>query len=299
MVARGDPVLNYPGIPAGRRGVTALWGRVSPEGPSCLRGTSARPPEGAGRGGSFVSSREGPGHSEAPVRTGDSSSGSPEPTLLFLYHEVLEKKISLIQGVVRAKRPSRLPVVLTKEEVKRLLSCLRGTPWLMGMLLYGAGLRLMECCRLRVKDIDFSRNQIVVRAGKGNKDRYTMLPAAVKETLLKRLQAVKRRYEEDLRKGLVVWPCPMPLSGNTQTQARSGDGNGSSQPQAPLSTGPREKGAVTTSTNRFHRRLLKRRGSKRRLLSSTFALFPCYAAGARACSDTARSGRDNFEKASC
>ncbi len=122
--------------------------------------------------------------------------------LLFLYREVLERQIGLIQRVVRAKRPRRLPVILTKEEVKRLLGCLRGTPWLMGMLLYGAGLRLMECCRLRVKDIDFSRNQIVIRAGKGDKDRSTMLPATVKEPLLRHLQAVRRQHEDDLRRGL-------------------------------------------------------------------------------------------------
>src|SRR6266542_6371272 len=119
--------------------------------------------------------------------------------LLFLYKEVLEKKIGLIQGIVRAKRSRRLPVVLTKEEVKRVLSGITGTPWLMAMLLYGAGLRLMECCRLRVKDIDFSKNQIVIRAGKGDKDRYTMLPGAVKEHLLHHLQAVKRQHEEDLK----------------------------------------------------------------------------------------------------
>jgi uncharacterized DUF497 family protein len=73
-------------------------------------------------------------------------------SLLFLYHQVLDKKIGLIQNVVRAKRPSRLPVVLTKEEVQRLLNSITGTPCSMAMLLYGAGLRLMECCRLRVKD---------------------------------------------------------------------------------------------------------------------------------------------------
>ena len=122
--------------------------------------------------------------------------------LLFLYHQVLEKKIGLIQGVVRAKRPRRLPVVLAKEEVKKILGCLSGTPWLMAALLYGAGLRLMECCRLRVKDIDFSRNQIVVRAGKGDKDRYTMLPAAVKQPLLKHLEGTRRQHEQDLRNGL-------------------------------------------------------------------------------------------------
>jgi integron integrase len=122
--------------------------------------------------------------------------------LLFLYNEVLEQKVGFIQGVVRAKRPSRLPVVLTREEVERVLNCINGTPWLMVMLLYGAGLRLMECCRLRIKDIDFSRNEIVVRAGKGNKDRYTMLPAAAKQPLLQHLQAVKRQHEEDLNQGL-------------------------------------------------------------------------------------------------
>jgi len=122
--------------------------------------------------------------------------------LLFLYKEVLGQKVGFIQGVVRAKRPSRLPVVLTKEEVGRLLARLEGAPWLMAMLLYGAGLRLMECCRLRVKDIDFSKNQIVVRAGKGNKDRYTMLPTAVQEPLLRHFQTVKRQHEGDLKAGL-------------------------------------------------------------------------------------------------
>jgi integron integrase len=122
--------------------------------------------------------------------------------LLFLYKEILEKKIGLVQGVIRAKRPARLPVVLTKEEVKRVLGGLSGESWLMAMLLYGAGLRLMECCRLRVKDIDFAGNHIVVRAGKGDKDRHTMLPAAVKEPLLRHLQLVKRQHEEDLRMGL-------------------------------------------------------------------------------------------------
>ncbi len=122
--------------------------------------------------------------------------------LLFLYQQVLQRKIGLIEGVVRAKEHRRLPVVLTKEEVQRLLACLKGTPWLMTMLLYGAGLRLMECCRLRVKDIDFSRNQIVVRAGKGDKDRHTMLPAVVNEPLFRHFQAVKRQHEEDLTRGL-------------------------------------------------------------------------------------------------
>jgi integron integrase len=123
-------------------------------------------------------------------------------SILFLYQVVLCRKIGLIQGVIRAKRPRRLPVVLTKEEVKSVLDRMRGTPWLMAMLLYGAGLRLMECCHLRIKDIDFSRNEIVIRAGKGNKDRYTMLPATVKEPLLRHVHFVKHQHEEDLKRGL-------------------------------------------------------------------------------------------------
>ena len=122
--------------------------------------------------------------------------------LLFLYHEVLSKEIGLINGVVRAKRPQRLPVVLTKDEVKRVLDRMNGAPRLMGFLLYGAGLRLMECCRLRIKDIDFSRNEIVVRSGKGNKDRYTMLPSAVRDSLIQHLRAVKAQHDEDLKNGL-------------------------------------------------------------------------------------------------
>jgi integron integrase len=122
--------------------------------------------------------------------------------LLFLYHEVLSKRIGLIDGVVRAKRPQRLPIVLTKDEVKNVFDRMDGVPRLMGLLLYGAGLRLMECCRLRVKDIDFARNEIVVRSGKGNKDRYTMLPTAVRDSLAQHLRRVKLQHEADLKAGL-------------------------------------------------------------------------------------------------
>ena len=121
--------------------------------------------------------------------------------LLFLYKEVLGKQIGLIEGVVRAKRPQRLPVVLTKEEVKKVIDQMNGVPRLMAILLYGAGLRLMECCRLRVKDIEFSRNEIVVRSGKGNKDRYTMLPSAVRDSLMQHLRGVKDQHDKDLKNG--------------------------------------------------------------------------------------------------
>jgi len=122
--------------------------------------------------------------------------------ILFLYREVLRKEIGYINGVVRAKRPHRLPVVLTREEVKTILGILDHSDWLMVMLLYGAGLRLMECLQLRVKDIDFTSNQIVVRAGKGDKDRHTMLPGAVKEPLAKHLDVIKRQHQHDVENGL-------------------------------------------------------------------------------------------------
>jgi len=121
--------------------------------------------------------------------------------LLFLYREVLDKDIGYVHGVVRARRPTRLPVVLTRQEVKAILSLLTGTDWIMATLLYGAGLRLMECMRLRVKDVDFASNQIVVRSGKGNKDRVTMLPGSVKEPLRRHLEAVRTQYRRDLENG--------------------------------------------------------------------------------------------------
>ncbi|MFQ5854005.1 MAG: integron integrase, partial [Candidatus Binatia bacterium] len=122
--------------------------------------------------------------------------------LLFLYRETLNKDIGYVDGIVWAKRPHRLPLVLTRQEVRSILSCLGGSDWIMTMLLYGAGLRLMECLRLRVKDIDFAGNQIVVRAGKGDKDRHTMLPTAVKEPLAKHLDLIKRQHQRDLERGL-------------------------------------------------------------------------------------------------
>ena len=121
--------------------------------------------------------------------------------ILFLYRDVLEKEIGYVGGVVRAKRPTRLPVVLTKEEVRMILTHLHGTEWIMTMLLYGAGLRLMECLRLRIKDIDFARNEIRLRAGKGDKDRVTMLPATVKDSLRQHLEQVKAQFETDTRNG--------------------------------------------------------------------------------------------------
>jgi integron integrase len=121
--------------------------------------------------------------------------------LLFLYRKVLEREFPELDDVVRARRPRRLPVVLTREEVQAILSCLKGTRWLMAVLLYGAGLRLLECLRLRVKDVTFDRNEIVVREGKGDKDRITMLPVVAKEQLRAHIEGVHALHEKDLLDG--------------------------------------------------------------------------------------------------
>jgi integron integrase len=121
--------------------------------------------------------------------------------ILFLYRRVLKKDLGWINNVERAKKPVRMPVVFTSEEVNAILARLEGSKWIMASLLYGAGLRLMECLRLRIKDIDFSYNQIFVRDGKGQKDRITMLPDRVKEPLRTHLEKVKVTHDSDLKAG--------------------------------------------------------------------------------------------------
>ncbi len=136
------------------------------------------------------------------AHVGSSTQNQALNALLFLFRQVLGKEIGFVQGVVRAKKTQRLPVVLAKDEVRLILGAMSGTPRLMAALLYGAGLRLMECCRLRVKDLDFAQNQLIVRAGKGDKDRHTMLPAATRSPLLRHLEDVRLLHREDLRNGL-------------------------------------------------------------------------------------------------
>ena len=121
--------------------------------------------------------------------------------LLFLYRDVLGLDLPWLDGVVRAKRPARLPVVLTREEVRAVLHRLEGAPRLMACLLYGAGLRVLECCRLRVQDVDFGASQTVVRGGKGDKDRVTMLPVVVKADLARHLAAVRAQHRDDVAAG--------------------------------------------------------------------------------------------------
>jgi integron integrase len=121
--------------------------------------------------------------------------------LLFLYREAPGTPLPWLQDLERAKRPVHVPTVLTREEVARLLAAMRGTKWLMASLLYGSGLRLRECLKLRVKDLDFGYRQVLVRDGKGAKDRVTMLPEALIGPLQTHLAEVKRLHERDLANG--------------------------------------------------------------------------------------------------
>ena len=121
--------------------------------------------------------------------------------LLFLYREVLDQPIGWLAEMERVKRPPRLPVVLTREEARRIFQHLEGMHRMMAGLLYGSGLRLMECVRLRVKDVDFGYAQITVREGKGGRDRVTMLPVELAEPLQRHLAKMKLQHEEDLAAG--------------------------------------------------------------------------------------------------
>ncbi len=132
--------------------------------------------------------------------------------LIFLYHDVLQIDLGQIAGAVRAKRPKRLPVVLTPEEVQAVLALLDGENWLVCSLLYGAGLRLFEALELRVKDVDFSRGELLLRDGKGQKDRVTMLPAKVQPALREHLDMVRRQHDCDLAQGLGRVPLPAALA---------------------------------------------------------------------------------------
>src|SRR5882672_2471243 len=132
--------------------------------------------------------------------------------LLFLYKQVLMIDLPWLANVDRARRPVRVPVVLTRAEVQRVLSELRGTTWLAANLLYGSGLRLLECVTLRVKDIDFAYNQVTVRDGKGRKDRRTLLPTSIREPLQRHLGIVRTMHERDLARGFGRAPLPFALA---------------------------------------------------------------------------------------
>ena len=126
--------------------------------------------------------------------------------ILFLYREVLGEEVPWMSDLVRARRPARAPVVLTREEVRRVLSQMRGTPQLVARLLYGTGMRVLEGLRLRVKDLDFQSGEVMVRGGKGNKDRATTLPRILAGGLRRHMQSVRALHDRDIAEGFGrVW----------------------------------------------------------------------------------------------
>jgi integron integrase len=132
--------------------------------------------------------------------------------LVFLYRHVFQSPLGKLEPFVLAKRPKNLPIVLTKAEVQSVLKHMVGVPRLVAVLLYGSGLRLLECLTLRVKDLDFERMEIRVRRGKGRKDRLTMLPASAKQDLIEHIKLTKRIHDEDLRQGAGRTKLPDALS---------------------------------------------------------------------------------------
>ncbi|MDO9052475.1 MAG: integron integrase [Gallionella sp.] len=140
-----------------------------------------------------------------------STQNQAKSALLFLYKEVLGIQLPWLDNVTQAKVPKRLPTVLTREEVQSVLARLDGTVWLIASLLYGSGMRIMECLRLRVKDVDFARHEILVREGKGFKDRVTMLPVSLVPPLKEHLVRVKVLHDEDLALGYGEVFMPMAL----------------------------------------------------------------------------------------
>ena len=141
--------------------------------------------------------------------------------LLFLYKEVLQENVGWIADIVRATRPKRLPVVFTREEVVRLLGRMAGVERLVGELLYGTGLRVIEAVRLRVKDLDFARSEIMVRDGKGRKDRITMLPRSLGERLAAHLARVRELHDQDVAAGMGAVYMPDALSRKYPSSGRA------------------------------------------------------------------------------
>ena len=132
--------------------------------------------------------------------------------VLFLYEHMLKQPLNRIEGVVRARKPKRLPVVLTRQEVEAVLAQLDAVPRLVCTLLYGSGLRLLEGLQLRVKDLDFGRGEITIRCGKGQRDRVTMLPRAHHQPLQNHLRQVREQHEADLKGGRGRAPLPEALA---------------------------------------------------------------------------------------
>jgi integron integrase len=147
-------------------------------------------------------------HLATDARVAASTQTQALSALLFLYRDILGRPFQELQGIVRAKRPERVPVVLSRVEIRTVLGCLTGVPRIVAALLYGAGLRLLEALELRVKDLDFERRQITIRSGKGAKDRVTVLPQALAPPLRAHLRRVELLHQRDLARGAGRVPLP-------------------------------------------------------------------------------------------
>lgn len=174
--------------------------------------------------------------------------------ILFLYRQILKQDLPWLENVERAKRPARLPLVLTRDETANVLAHLKEENWLMASLLDGSGLRLRECLRLRVKDIDFDYQQIIVREGKGDKDRHTVLPASTVEPLQRHLRRVKAIHLQDLRPDLGGFTCRKRWRKSIRTHLVNGSGNTFSRRRAAAQIQGRELSAANTSANGCYRK---------------------------------------------
>ncbi|HEY0591971.1 MAG TPA: integron integrase, partial [Thermoanaerobaculia bacterium] len=159
-------------------------------------------------------------HLAVEGRVSASTQGQALSALVFLYRHVLDDPLPWLDDIVRARRTRRLPVVLTREEVRSLLGGMRGMPRLVASVLYGSGLRLLEALRLRVKDVDFAAGLLVVREGKGAKDRRTLLPEGLKPALRDQVAQVRRIHERDLARGLGEVALPGALRGKYSNAGR-------------------------------------------------------------------------------
>ncbi|MFI3121582.1 MAG: integron integrase [Methylococcaceae bacterium] len=173
-------------------------------------------------------------------RVSASTQNQAKCALLFLYKEVLAIELPWLDNVEQAKTPKRLPVVLNRDEIQAILSRLTGTHWLIVSLLYGTGMRIMECLRLRVQDVDVKRREILIRDGKGSKDRVTMLPASLVASLQAHLVKVRELHDNDLAQNFGAVYMPYALERKYPTAAKEWIWQ-YVFPAAKLSTDPRTK----------------------------------------------------------
>jgi integron integrase len=174
--------------------------------------------------------------------------------IVFLYRHVLRSEPPWLEDLTRPRRKQRLPVVLSRDEVRRVLGQLRGTPALMAELLYGAGLRVLECCSLRVKDLDFDAGHTVVRDPKGRKDRVTLLPQSLRIPLREHLRAVKQQHDDDRRHGAGFVALPEALRQKYPNAAREW----AWQWVFPATRGYRDAGTGERRRHHLHETVLQR-----------------------------------------